>query len=312
MKLASIGQLCLDILVHPTPRDVYAQDATIVSGIQFENGGDALNVAVTACKLGVDVRITGAIGDDLNGEILKKRVLEKAPLDFSGLKKKKGVDTSTVVVMVREDGQRSFLETEGSNYQLSVEDIDFSVIDWADIVTINGTFMLPKLDGAGTKKIFSYAKEKGKITVMDTDFDSTGRWMRTIEEALPYVDYFVPSFDEAKYLAGTEDVEKMGEVLLNAGPKHVIIKLGGEGCYTVTKEERFFTKAFAVDAVDTTGAGDNFVGGLIHAIGMDYSLEQCVRYASAVGAISVSRVGTTTALKNHGQVMEFLSEHGLG
>lgn len=108
MKLASIGQLCLDILVHPAPRDVYAQDATIVSGIQFENGGDALNVAVTACKLGVDVRITGAIGDDLNGEILKKRVLEKAPLDFSGLKKKKGVGTSTVVVRSGKTGREVF------------------------------------------------------------------------------------------------------------------------------------------------------------------------------------------------------------
>ena len=60
MKLASIGQLCLDILIRSIPKEVYAQDAIIVEDICFENGGDALNVAVTACKLGMEVRRAGA------------------------------------------------------------------------------------------------------------------------------------------------------------------------------------------------------------------------------------------------------------
>ena len=102
----------------------------------------------------------------------------------------------------------------------------------------------------------------------------------------------------------------MAEVFLRWGVKNVIVKLGGRGCYFKNAAESFFLPACPIQAVDATGAGDNFVAGFAAEILRGESHPAALRFANACGAICTTAVGAGTALKSREQVMEFLSERG--
>ena len=89
----------------------------------------------------------------------------------------------------------------------------------------------------------------------------------------------------------------------------VILKHGGDGCYVSDGQQSFHMPPFKVNAIDTTGAGDNFTGGFMTAVLKGFSLRECARFANATGAISVQSIGTTTAIQNFQQVMDFLATH---
>ena len=99
---------------------------------------------------------------------------------------------------------------------------------------------MPSFDGAGTEKLLKEAKQAGVLCCLDTAWDSTGQWMKKIEGSLPYLDWFMPSFDEARELSGKTAPSEMADLFLAKGVRNVIIKIGKDGCFVKPGNEKGF------------------------------------------------------------------------
>ena len=120
------------------------------------------------------------------------------------------------------------------------------------------------------------------------------------------MDYITPNEDEARYYSGKDTPEEMADAFLERGVGNVIIKLGGKGCFFKNPETSFRLPACDIQAVDATGAGDNFVAGFTAEILRGSTPYDALRFANACGAICTTAVGAGTALKNRDQVLAFL------
>ena len=157
-------------------------------------------------------------------------------------------------------------------------------------------------------EIFKTARESGAITIADMTFDMKKLGPRQFDSLYPYVDYCMPSYEEANYVTGETDPEAMADAFLKLGVKHVLIKLGGEGCFFKDKEKCFYTDPYKITPVDTTGCGDNFVAGFTHCLLKGLPVEECAEFASAVGALNSQGLGAHLTVKSEEQVRRFMEE----
>ena len=127
-----------------------------------------------------------------------------------------------------------------------------------------------------------------------------------VRETLPYVHTLTPNEDEARYFTGKDTPEEMADVFLSYGVSNVVIKLGGQGCLLKNARGTVCLLAYAIDAVDATGAGDNFDAGYVSEILRGKSPEEALSFANACGAICAMAVGAGTALKSRAQAERFM------
>jgi sugar/nucleoside kinase (ribokinase family) len=155
-------------------------------------------------------------------------------------------------------------------------------------------------------KILKTARENGVTTFADMVPMTGGETIGDIMEALPWLDYFLPNLEEAAMLTGLSDPEEMADSLLQCGIKNVVIKLGKEGCLFKNSAKRIKVPAFSVNAVDTTGAGDNFAAGFISAVLDGMEPEDCCAFANATAAVSTESLGAVGGVKSRRQIEAFL------
>ena len=307
MDVLCIGQSAMDILIKPVNELDFKVDTRRVDKVGLSNGGDCMNTAINLAALGISVGFAGMFGDDYFGEILKD-TLEKKGIDIRGLKTMQGVSTSTAVGLINSAGERTFFYLGGSSDLFAYEHVDTTLIPECRIVHIGGTYALPRFDGEGTEKVFRLAREQNKITSMDVTTDITGRWLEIISPSLKYIDYFMPSYEQAVEITKKEEPKDIADFLLNEGVKTVVLKLGNRGCYVKNHEQEFYQKAYNVNVVDTTGAGDSFVAGFITGILKNWDLKECARFASAVAAHCVQHLGATGGVPGFNKIIEFMNE----
>jgi len=242
------------------------------------------------------------------GTFLKSR-LDDYNVDTRGLKISSETQTSASVLMVDKNAERSFFHCVGTNAVFSINDIDFDVINNSDIVFVTGTFLLTHFDGTETMEFLKKCKQMGKTTMLDVCWDSKGEWDKLLNMSMPYIDFFMPSIDEAVCIAGEEDSEKIADVFIANGAKNVIIKLGSKGSFLRKENEtkgKVFAPFFVENPVDTTGAGDSFCSGFIAAFAKGKALDECMEFANAVGAMSVMAKGATSGTKSYEETLEFI------
>jgi sugar/nucleoside kinase (ribokinase family) len=137
----------------------------------------------------------------------------------------------------------------------------------------------------------------GKITALDTAWDGTGRWMSVLKPALQYVDYFIPSIEEAIELAGGEtDHKKIADCFFDCGVSHVAIKVGKDGCYYRESREaegKYVAPFMRENPVDTTGAGDFYAAGFLYGLTQGLDLRQCGTIGAVTAGKVIEIVGTT-------------------
>lgn len=256
------------------------------------------------------VGFTGLIGDDNAGELLYS-IVKTSGIDPKGLKITNLAGTSSVVILINSQGERTFYYYGGANELLSYSDIKDEDLNNVSIVYVGGTFTLPKLDGEGTARIFSKAQSRGILTTLDATSDPTNTWLPVIEETLPYVDYFLPSLGEAKHIAGSENPSDIAKFLQEKGVGTVVVKLGERGCYVKhQKDPGFYTKSYKTNVVDTTGAGDAFVAGFLSGILRNKNIHECSIIATAVAALSIGKVGATAGQPTLDELTMFLNSKG--
>jgi sugar/nucleoside kinase (ribokinase family) len=297
-----------DILAQGINTLDFSIDTQRISNISIQNGGDCLNAAIDLRRLGNTIGLAGLVGNDILGRYLLD-VLKNNQIETKGVRITDEARTSSVIAAINSKGERVFFYYGGTNDLFSFEDLKPAEIEQFDIIHVGGTFLLPCFDGDGAAKLFELAHQFGKLTTMDVTWDTTGRWMQIIEPCLKHLDLFMPSVGEAEKITGETRPENMAKVLIGQGVKNVIVKLGKEGCYVNAFGQNFYFPAYDVPVVDTTGAGDSFVSGILTGISRGWNIKKSVRFASAVSAFCIQSLGATTGVPSFEKVIDFMNTH---
>ena len=300
-----IGQIVADVVVRPV--DAFPRDGVclMTDEVGIFPGGCTLNTALTMAKLGVRPRLMGKVGTDLMGTFLLDRI-RAAELGTEGIVRTE--KSSTAIVMVSSAGERCFYYARGGTETLHLDDIDLEQLDTVGRVHLSGVMKLEQLD---IVHLLRRARDAGAITSMDVDYDSSGRWLETVAPYLEHLDLFLPSQDEAERITGERGHREMADFLLNRGVGTVVIKRAEKGCYLRTPDEELTIPAYNVEPVDTTGAGDAFVGGFLTGLLKGWELKRCAELANACGACAVSALGATTGVRSLEETLAMIAECGM-
>lgn len=310
-KVVVLGILCADTIAGPIEDMPQRGLLTPVDRLELHTGGCATNITIDLAQLGVASSILGKTGSDTYGDFIR-HTLDGHGVDTAGLCCDKHVATSATVVLVGHDGEHSFLHCPGANATLVSEDVDMEKVASADILIIAGSLLMPGLDGEPTAAILRCAREGGTVTVLDTAWDASGRWMKSIEPCLPFCDYFLPSEAEAAMLSGIHEPEAMASLFIARGARNVVIKLGDKGCFLRTQDGTAeHVPAPAVSVVDTTGAGDAFVAGFTAGLVRGWDVGRCAHLAVTVGAMSVTAAGASSGVRSFAETIQVMERGGL-
>jgi sugar/nucleoside kinase (ribokinase family) len=289
------GNIVVDIAVWPVEQFNWGTTAWVDS-IEQNLGGNGSNTSYTLGMLGVAVRLLGMVGSDPFGE-LALSILRSAGVDLTFVGRSQA-STTTTICPVNAGGNRLFLHRVGSSAEVFPEPIEFTPAMLAGVSHFHlaNVFALPQMRRRAAESV-RRAREAGLTTSLDTGWDARGRWLEDIAGCLPCVDLLFLNQDEARMLSGSSDPDQAARHMQALGARDVVIKLGAEGCAVFTAEgaERF--PAFEVAVVDTTGAGDCFVGGFLAALSEGRCYRDAAHFANAVGAMSVQRLGAVNGVR---------------
>jgi sugar/nucleoside kinase (ribokinase family) len=183
-------------------------------------------------------------------------------------------------------------------------------MDHAKIVSIGSLFALKKLDGDGMRVILERARNAGAVTSADAKFDAYKIGFEGIRKVCPFIDFFLPSYEEALYMTSEREPSRQCDMLLGAGCGNVLIKLGEQGCFLAAKGARKLIPPCPARCVDTTGAGDNFVAGFLTGLNRGMPPEDAARLGSGTAAVSIQEVGSNGGVRSYDQVMEHMRAVG--
>ncbi|MDZ7373034.1 MAG: carbohydrate kinase family protein [candidate division KSB1 bacterium] len=303
-----LGLMLTDILAQPLRRVPDPGRLELVDRIEMHTGGCALNTGLALARLGARVAMMGLVGEDGFGDFVLQEI-RRANADWRSVRRTNAAGTSATVVLVSPEGERSFVHTLGANALLSLEHVDFDVIARSRLLHIGSVGLLPALDGEPMAQVLRRARELGVSTSLDTVWDPMGRWLRIVEPCLPYVDLFLPALHEARAITGLEDPEAIARFFLNRGPKVVAVKMGDQGCLVTDGQQWIREPAYAVNVVDTTGAGDAFVAGFLMGWLKAWPLQKVAQFANAVGAMCVTAIGATQGVRSLEETLAFMDSY---
>lgn len=303
-----VGNAVADILARPVDRLAPSGTSQPLEDVVLAPGGNSINTAVTLARLGISVCIASAIGNDRFGQFMRDRVRAEG-IDDDGLVTFPGAKTSTSIVLVESSGERRFLHLRGVSALFSGSNLDWGQVVGARIFHYASALAMPAFDETSLAPAFKRAREMGCLTSMNICWDVRGRWLKTLQPVLAYTDFLFPNRAEGRQLTGETEPPVIAARLREMGVHTVIVKLGPAGCYVDSPEGSFTSPGFAVQPVDTTGAGDCFAAGFLAAICRDRSLPLAARDANATGAFATLGLGAADSAPTLSQLEDFLRNH---
>lgn len=303
--IVCIGTALVDSIIKGfDPEPISASGYRAASG-SLNVGGEAVNEAIAAARLGLRTGILCSLGEDAAGDMIV-RALEKSGVDTRLILRAAEHPTPVTTMFVREDGTRKSITNLAHRYNFHPERHQKRFAN-ARALVLGSLFRAPFDAPEIIHSVLSSAKAAGQTVFADTKLPNFRILsLEDIKDSLRLMDYITPNEDEARYYSGKDRPEEMADVFLAHGVKNVIIKLGGKGCYFKNAESSLQLPAYSIQAVDATGAGDNFLAGFAGEILRGRSPIDALRFANACGAICTTAVGAATALQNRNQVEEFL------
>jgi sugar/nucleoside kinase (ribokinase family) len=304
-EIAVMGAGIIDIPVIYADRSVFSRHSTPVEHIGMTTGGDALNEATVLAKLGHSVRLISRWGCDPAGEYLDRHCA-RVGIDTQYVCHEESLDTGVNIVLVDPDGARRFYNNRnGSLRKLLPSDFSPEQLDGVRLLSLASIFVFPLISIGDFAQIAHTAREHGTLVCADFVLPKQGETIHDLIPLLRELDYVFANETEAEAITAESEPERMADALLSAGSRHVIIKLGAEGCLIAEKDFRARIPACPnTHCIDTTGAGDNFVAGFQHALLAGLSFENCAYFANACASVSVESVGASTGVTDLAQVEE--------
>lgn len=304
-----VGAAILDVPAGPVDASVFARGSTPAQ-IRLGFGGDALNEATALARLGVPVRLVSKVGDDAAGRLVLEHC-RAAGVDTRYVRVEEGLATGVNIVLVDETGERCFItDPNGSLRRLAPADIDPAALEEAGLLCLASAFVSPLLGPAGMAALFAAAKERGLVTCADFTTPKNGEGLGEMGAALSQLDYAFPNLAEAAALTGLRTPEKIAAALLGAGAGHVVLKMGGEGCYIASREgARRLPAVAGIRPLDATGAGDGFVAGFLSALLAGQPFEECALTGNAAASLVVEAFGAGGGLTGPAPLQERLERY---
>ncbi|MGN0944756.1 MULTISPECIES: ribokinase [Fusobacterium] len=265
-------------------------------------GGKGANQAVAIGKLGTQVTMLGKIGNDSFGKDLV------ASMKNSGVNteyiENSASSTGIAKIIVEANGQNRILVVSGANM-----DVDRAYIDRHIDVINNSDILVTQLEIPidTVEYVLKKAKEAGKITILNP-----APAAQLNDEIIKNSDIIIPNESELGIITGMpantlNEIEAAAQKLLNMGVKELIVTLGSQGSLHLNKKGSTLHSAYKVNAVDTTAAGDSFIGGLVKNI-QDDNLDEAIEFATKVSAITVTRKGAQISIPTIEEVENFKGE----
>lgn len=306
-KVCILGSINMDIILN-VKRMPAIGETIFGEDIKNAGGGKGANQAVASKRSGAEVFMVGKVGKDKNGEeLIANLVNDNINVDY--IFTDNTTPTGTAVITVSEEGNNSIIVVPGANMTITSEEMNKAkkAIDLCHMVIAQ--FETP-IDI--TIEAFKYAKESGKITILNP-----APAKNIPSELYKYTDVIIPNETEIFELTGIK-VENLEEAKLGAdkfleeGVKYVIVTLGEKGAALITKGKAEIIPAYKVNAVDTTAAGDSFIGGLsskldVANFGYD-SLKEAILFGNKVSSIVVQKEGAQPSIPYLKDVIEIYGE----
>jgi ribokinase len=300
-SIAVVGSLNMDVIVRVERLPVPGQ-TVIGEDVVFAPGGKGANQAVAAARLGARVALLGRLGRDAFGSQLRMR-LSAEGVDDTWVSE--GPEpTGVASIMVDRAGQNVIAVAPGANAALALADVASALDHLADVSVVVAELEVPL---SAVLTAAHWAREAQVPFVLNA---APAR--PDLEQLLPYVTVLILNESEAGVLLGhaIHDGNDAAATLLKRGPSTVVITLGDRGAVYATGTEVAHVTAPRVTVVDTTGAGDAFVGALAVQWAAGTPLAEAVRFACAAGALACTQTGAQAALPRDPQVRALLSAPG--
>ncbi len=302
MKIAVIGSNMVDLTsyIHRMP---VLGETLEAPDFALGCGGKGANQAVAAAMCGMDVLMVTKVGSDIFADNTIAN-FKKYGIDTRYVEKVPGVSSGVAPIFVDESGQNSILIIKGANNKLSAADIDAAAADLKECAMIILQLEIPL---ATVYHAIDFGTEN-RIPVLLNPAPAT----KELDIAkVCACDFFVPNETELAILTDMatdtqEDVEKAAQSLIDRGLKNVIVTLGGRGALWMTATEKHYIEAYKVEAADTSGAGDAFIGCFASAYGKEKNVLAAMKTASAFAALSVTRKGTQMSYPTKEELEDFL------
>ena len=280
----------------------------------YPSGAPAIFID-TVARLGSNAGFIGVVGDDDFGELLVDR-LRGDGVDVSYLRITEGYTTGTAFVMYYSSGSRRFIFhlRHAAAGQLCPEDVKKDYIADSKILHIMGSALsISESSREACYKAARIAHESNITVTLDPNLRPELLDVETIRRickpVLQVSRIVFPSKLEATTLTGIKDPIKAGKSLIEMGPEMAVVKMGSKGAITVTGEEITYEPAFDVSEIDPTGAGDIYDGAFVHGLLQGWTLRRIMEFASAAGAIKVTRFGPMNGPSSRKEVEQFIQEH---
>jgi sugar/nucleoside kinase (ribokinase family) len=301
-RVHCVGIVVVDLLngpIHeyPVPR---AHPMITAEWTRVMPGGGASNAPSALARMGIPVAAFAKVGDDLNGEFIR-RELGKLGVDTSGFCVSPTECTPFTFVGIHADGDRTFIHTPGANLTFSPGDLDLNRVFATDFLLYHDLWVLPAFDGKPAAAILAEAQKRGVTTFLDEGY-GYGPKREPLEAMLPYCDYFTPSYHDLREICPGTSPEDMAATLVARGAKHVVLKMGDEGCLVAWENNRVRVPCFPANVVDTTGAGDCWDAGFIAALAHGEAIVTAARVGNACAAFGIEAIGGSTGVPDYASV----------
>ena len=299
-RIAVIGSVNMDLVVH-SPRFPVAGETIL--GMQFSviPGGKGANQAVAARRMGAEVHFIGRVGGDEFGATLREN-LNREGISTNALAVSNEVASGVALITVDARAENTIIVVPGANAQISVDDVEAgrTALMQAGILLMQLEIPLATVQYAAKT-----AGERGVTVVLNA-----APAQPLPPELLAAIDYLVVNETEAALLAGNTSMEpeQAARILRTAGANNVVVTRGEHGALLVGADGASFSvPAFRVQPVDTTAAGDAFLGAFAVALAEGKSAQEALVWGSAGGALAVTRAGAQPSLPNRDELNAFLA-----
>ena len=285
-KILVVGSISIDNTIFT--KQLPSAGTTTVADSYFQNiGGKGANQACASLFLGGDVSFIGAIGKDHNGDLVDSFLKEQGL--NARLKRSNKPTGIAFIILEEQSAENRILIVQGANTDLAKEDIDKNL----DLFT-EGDILLTQFenDMETVSYVIKKAYEKHMLVVVNP-----APIKELKEEYYQYIDYLVPNEHELETLSQKTDILLAAKELLSRGAKNVIVTLGEKGSVLINKDEYIKVEPHKVDAVDTTAAGDSYLGALVSKLSEGKSIKEAMEFASLCSSSkTVTKKGAIVSL----------------
>lgn len=277
----------------------------LVEDVRFEIGGAVLNTAAFLERLGMTTRLLSSIGKDRWADSIMDALVD-TQIQTSSLQLEPAAMTGINFTIVTPDGERTMFTYRGANAHFKPSSLKEEDFEKAALLHISGYALLQSPQKDSVWRAVEIAKQYGVPISLDTGLEPVMKRPNDFRELIKELTICVSGLDEAAQLYGSGSPQDALEQFLKQGLELVAIKLGSKGSLIADQEKSVTMPCFAVETIDTTGAGDSFSAGVIYGWQKGFALEETATLASALGALATTVYGAGLSLPKKEVVVEFL------